>query len=191
MVAFDDIHFDKDENYIYALNEESYKNHLSNGFGSNDFFVALTNKRVYFREIKNNITSKVQKSNTIDLKNISSIEISTLSYTILLLLGIISFVGGIFYYFSNDSQSSQFTDLDFYIIFFLMMSCMMFILAYIVTYSKQMIIHYQGGEISFSIRFLSPESIISFQKLLFTAKENAILNETKQTNGGNNDETPA
>lgn len=182
-----DMQFDKDEEYIYALNEEGFNSYSSNSFGSNNFFVALTNKRVYFRGIRTKITTKFQKSDTIDLKDISSIKILSLSYPILLVFAVITFISGICYYiFTSYSGHIEYSDL-----LTISLLCILFVSIYLITISERMIIYYHGGNTSFSIKDISQAEVINFQKLLFIAKENAIKNEIKQKNGGNNDETPA
>ena len=179
------IPFDKDEKFIYALNKEYYDYYIANGFDNNNFFVAITDKRLYFRGAKNNLKNDFVRLDTIDLRNITGVKILKHSYPILLIAGaffsILSLCLGLLY-----KDSSQITELRLLIALLTVLGLAL-IISYIITITRQMAICFSGNSTSFSIKDFKTEAVLEFQKQLLLAKEKAINIQ----NGGNKNETSA
>lgn len=182
-----DFPFDKDELYICSLNERIYNSYKESGSVNNNGFLALTNKRVYYRGARNGLINSCIKYDTIDLESITCTKITKHTYPFLLFLGLISFLLSIYQYINSmNAEDYNFTmsTVVYSIIF-----CFVFIIGYYLTITRIFTIYYSGNSTSINIKGFSLDEVLRFNKQLFLAKENAT--KMKLQNGGNHNETSA
>lgn len=189
--AAEKLFYSNDERLIYVLDDKYYSsyNRTDNAI-KKGAFLAVSSKRVYARgdlreTINGNGTGyKVKKNATVDLCDVTGVNVGFRRNVALLIFALIFLFGCISIMIEGFTASSSVRNTDtssltFLMIFFAVIAILLLI-AYALTMQKIIVINYSGGWISFDAKKFTMSEIEDFQKALFLAKDKA--NEERYLN---------